>query len=46
LIEDRREGLADESDDSAESYDRDAPEDDADLETWNVYWRSLARPWG
>ena len=46
LIEDRREGLADESDDSAESYDTDAPDDDADPETWNVYWRSLARPWG
>ena len=28
---------------STSSYDRDAPGDDASIETWNTYWRTLIR---
>ena len=41
VLENRRWGLADESDDSSQSDDADVP-DDADAETWNIYWRTQA----
>ena len=31
---------------SAASYDPDAPDDDADIETWSAYWQTLAHPYG
>ena len=50
LLEDRRRGMASESeaeessgDESAISLDPNTPADNASIETWSAYWRTLAR---
>ena len=50
LLEDRRRGMASESeaeessgDESAISTDPNAPADNASIETWSAYWRTLVR---